>query len=377
MDFDTIIERRNTGSSKWNKYGDRDIIPMWVADMDFQSPPAVLDAIRTRVDHAVFGYTDPTSELIETIVTMLDRKYHWQIQPDWLVWMPGLVSALNVTCRATGDESSAVLTTVPVYHPFMSAPENMQRRLLTVPLVNDNNYWSMDFDALESAITPDTRLFILCNPHNPTGRVYSREELARLAEICAKHDLIICSDEIHCELILDQDKTHLPIATLDADIADRTITLMAPSKTFNLAGLGCSFAVIPNAELRQRFQRAKAGIVPRVNTLGYAAALGAYRDGEPWRKALLDYLRSNRAYLAEAMAELPGLSMNSVEATYLAWIDARDTRLQDSAGFFEEAGVGLHNGAIFKGPGFLRLNFGCPRALLEQALDRMRQALQT
>ena len=375
FDFDTPIDRHDTASLKWAKYEGRDIIPMWVADMDFRSPPAVIEALHQRVAHGVFGYTTALEELIETIISTLQRDYGWEIESDWIVWLPGLVTGLSVTCRAIGDDGDDVLTTVPVYPPFLSAPKYSRRNLLTVPLAEVDGRWVFDFDRLESAITPRTRLFILCNPHNPAGRVFNREEISALVEICRKHDIIICSDEIHCGLVLDEDKNHLPTATLSAEIADRTITLMAPSKTFNVPGLGCSFAIISNPELRKSFRRAASGIVPFVNALGYTAALAAYRDSAQWHRELLNYLRDNRNMVEHSIAEIPGLYMNHVEATYLAWIDMRSSGIQDPLKFFEDAGVGLSDGAQFDGPGFLRLNFGCPRSTLGEALERMQKAM--
>jgi cystathionine beta-lyase len=247
--------------------------------------------------------------------------------------------------------------------------------LIKVPLQETNNHWTLDFDLLEKAITPNTRVFILCNPHNPVGRVFSRDELNSLAAICEKHDMVICSDEIHCDLILDSEMIHIPTATLDAAIAERTITLMSPSKTFNLPGLGCAFAVISEKKLRRRFINAMAGIVPHVNALGYAAAEAAYRDCADWHAALLEYLRDNRDTVARAIADMPRLSMAPVEATYLAWIDLRTADLPDPVRFFEDAGVGLQDGIEFGGPGFVRLNFGCQRPLLHEALDRMKKAM--
>ncbi len=262
-----------------------------------------------------------------------------------------------------------------MYPPFLTAPDNWSRRLVTVPLVQKPHRWEIDFDRLKAAITPRTRLFLLCSPHNPVGRAYSREELATLAAICEEHDIVICSDEIHCGLILDQDKPHIPTAMLSPEIADRTVTLMAPSKTFNLPGLGCSFAIISNLELRNRFRKAMAGIVPSVNALAYTAAEAAYRDGAPWQAALLDYLRRNRDLVSEAVKEMPGLSTTHVEATYLAWIDTRRADLDYPAEFFESAGVGLGNGVYFGSPGFLRLTFGCQRSMLVEGLSKMRDAL--
>ena len=377
FDFDSVIDRRGTGSEKWEKYAGRDILPMWVADMDFRSPPVVVEALRRRTEHGVYGYTKASPGTVEAVVGMLARDFGWAIDPAWLVWLPGLVSGLNVTCRSVGEEGDDVLTLVPVYPPFLSAPRFSRRGLVRVPLHENANRWGIDFERLEAAVTPRTRLFMLCNPHNPVGRVFDPEELQRLAELSLRCGMIVCADEIHCGLVLDPEKRHLPFAALGSEVAERTITLMAPSKTFNLAGLGCSFAVIPSESLRRSFVQAKAGIVPMVNPYGYAAAEAAYRHGEEWRRALIDYLRGNRDTLAEALKRMPGgLSMAAVEGTYLAWIDVRNTGLDESVRFFEEAGVGLQDGREFDGPGFVRLNFGCPRAVLREALARMGRALE-
>jgi cystathionine beta-lyase len=371
-----LIDRRNSASLKWDKYKGRDILPLWVADMDFRSPPAVIEALHQRIDHGVFGYSVVPQELVQVVRSLLLEEYDWEVQGEWIVWLPGLVTGLNVACRAVGNEDDDVVTLTPVYPPFLSAPALSRRNLITVPLVQENGTWAIDFELLECSLTPRTRLLLLCNPHNPVGRVFSRQELSNLAALCEKHDLILCSDEIHCGLILDEDKPHIPIATMGSRIARRIITLMAPSKTYNIPGLACSFAIIPEDGLRKRFLRAMAGIVPHVNTLGFTAALAAFRDGGPWRAELLAYLRKNRNAVQEAVEAMPGLSMSPVEATYLAWIDTRETGLGHPARFFEEAGVGLSDGVEFGGPGFVRLNFGCPRSLLVEALKRMDAALR-
>lgn len=375
FDFDTTLERRGTASEKWDRYAGRDILPLWVADMDFRSPPAVIEALHQRVEHGVFGYTAPPKELVETVITMLEQEYGWPVEEQWLVWLPGLVCGLNVACRAVGENGDEVATFTPVYPPFLTAPKLSGRGLVSVPLVCSGEVWRMDLDALERAITPRTRLLLLCSPHNPVGRVWSRAEQQALLEVAERHDLIICSDEIHAGLVLDEDKRHLPFAALPAGAAHRTITLHAPSKTYNIPGLGCSFAVIPDEWLKRRFRHAMAGIVPHVNLLGYAAALAAYRDGEPWRQALLEYLRGNCDLVLREVAGMPGLRTWPVEATYLAWIDARGLDVDDPAGFFEAAGVGLSDGRPFGAPGFVRLNFGCSRSLLKTALDRMQSAI--
>ncbi len=376
-DFDTLIPRDHSQSLKWDKYAGRDILPLWVADMDFAAPPAVLDALRQRVEHGIFGYTHAPAELVAVILERLQCQYRWRVEADWLVWLPGLVTGLNVACRAVGEEGSAVLTQTPIYPPFLSAPKLSGRRLIEVPLVLRNRRWHIDFAALETAVTADSRLFLLCNPHNPTGRVFNPEELSQLAAFCKRHDLILCSDEIHCELILDPACNHQPLAAFDEELAARTITLMAPSKTFNLPGLGCSFAIISDASLRRRFQQVMAGIVPYVNLFGYTAALAAYRDSDSWHAALLDYLRGNQQQVQDALAAMPGLATTPVEATYLTWIDARQLPVANPAAFFEEAGVGLSDGAEFGAPGFVRLNFACPRSRLTEALQRMARAVAT
>ena len=374
FNFDEIVDRRGTSSEKWDRYRDRDIIPLWVADMDFRSPPAVVEALHARVSHGVFGYTGPSQELVDVVIAHLLRDFGWRVEAEWLVWLPGLVCGLNVLCRAVGGPGDGVATFTPVYPPFLSAPALSGRELIKVPLALHDGRWEMDLDTLERAITPHTKLLLFCNPHNPVGRAWRRDELERLAGIAERHDLVIGSDDIHAGLILDGGTRHLPIATISAETARRTITLLAPSKTFNIPGLGCSFAIIPDPGLRRAFRAAKAGIVPHVNLLGYTAALAAYRDGEPWRQALLSYLRGNRDLVAAEVGRMPGLSATHVEATYLTWIDTRQMGLQHPGRFFEEAGVGLSDGADFDGPGFVRLNFGCPRPLLQEALERMNRA---
>jgi len=374
--FDQLIDRRATSSEKWEKYADSEILPMWVADTDFMSPQPVIDALHQRIDHGVFGYTCTPPELNRLVIERMQALYDWSIEANDLVWLPGLVCGLNLACRTVGGSGSAVLTPAPVYPPFMSAPRLSDRSLIKIPLKRgDDSRTLIDLEALEAAITPDARLLLFCNPHNPGGTLYRREELKALAEIIIRHDLLVCSDEIHCDLILEPGLTHTPIASLGEEIAARTITLMAPSKTYNIAGLGCSFAVIQNPELRQRFQRVRKGIVPDVNLLGYTAALAAYRDGDEWNRAQLNYLRTNRDYLVEAINAIPGLRLDPIEATYLAWIDVSATRLENPPHFFEQAGVGMSPGRDFGDDRFMRLNFGCPRALLEQAVDRIRRAI--
>lgn len=376
FDFDTRIDRLHTASLKWDRYGDRDIIPLWVADMDFRAPPAVIQALARRVEHGVFGYGAAPKALCELVCEVLVNKYSWQVEPEHLVWLPGLVCGLNVACRAVAAKGDEVLTLVPIYPPFLTAPRNSGRGLATVPLVAEDNKWVIDFDGLEKSITPRTRLLLFCSPHNPVGRVYSPKELDMLVSLCDRHDIIICSDEIHCDLILDADKKHVPTATINPEAAARTITLMAPSKTFNIPGLGCSFAVISNSQMRKNFLKAMGGIVPEMNILGFTAAEAAYRDSWDWHAALLEYLRGNSRLVEKEIGRMAGLSMHHVEATYLAWIDARMLDNIYPARFFEAYGVGLSEGSDFGFPGYVRLNFGCSRSLLQQALERMKRAAE-
>ena len=375
FDFDTVIDRSGTGSEKWDRYGE-DVIPLWVADMDFRSPPAVIHALRQRVEHGVFGYTHPTPGVTTAVLEHLERDFSWDVPPEWLVWLPGLVCGLNVLSRSVGEAGDEVITFTPIYPPFMSAPLLSQREVVKVPLLLNDSRWEFDTEALEQAITPRSRLLLLCNPHNPVGRAWSREELRQLADVAERHDLIIGSDDIHAGLILDKGKSHTPIATLSPEIARRTITLLAPSKSYNIPGLGCSFAVISDPGLRSRFKAAAGRIVPHVNLLGFTAAEAAYRYGEPWRQALLAYLRENRDLVTKVIDSIPGLATTHVEATYLAWIDTRGASIEDPGRFFEKAGVGLSNGADFNAPGFVRLNFGCNRSLLMKALTRIKTAVE-
>ncbi|MGB4466775.1 MAG: PatB family C-S lyase [Azovibrio sp.] len=373
FDFEQVPDRRGTDSIKWGKYAGRDVLPLWVADMDFPAPPAVLAALERRIRHGVFGYGAPWPSLIEAVLAHLEGEYGWQVEAEWLVWLPGLVTGLNVACRTV---AGGVLTTTPIYPPFLSAPVYSGRPLQRAGLARQDDRWQLDWEALEAACSAHTELLLWCHPHNPVGRCWSRAELERLAEFACRHGLIVCSDEIHCGLILDAERRHLPFAALGPEAAAQSITLMAPSKTFNIPGLGCAFAVIPDPALRQRFGHAMAGIVPHVNVLGLAACEAAYRDCGAWHQALLTHLRQNRDRLEAAVSGLPGLSMSHVEATYLGWIDARKLHLAKPAAHFEAHGLGFSDGADFGAPGWLRCNFGCTAATLDTALARLRLAVE-
>ncbi|WP_330926765.1 PatB family C-S lyase [Candidatus Sororendozoicomonas aggregata] len=375
--FDTVIDRSNTASLKWDRYKGKDIIPLWVADTDFRAAPEIIEALGQRIDHGIFGYTVPDQELEQLVVERMRNLYQWKIKPQWLVWLPGLVTALNISVRSVAREGETVVVPVPVYYPFLMAPELGGRKSALVQWVEKDGRWQLDMETLEHAITEDTRLLLLCNPQNPNGRVLTRSELEAINQFCQKHQLVVCSDEVHCDLILDDTCQHIPYASLSDYAREHSITLMSPSKTFNLAGFGCAFAIIPNEQLRQRFNSTRKGIVPDPDNMliGFTATKAAYGHGEPWRRSLLAYLRGNHDYLVKAINGIPGLRMKPLEATYLAWIDVSALQLDNPQTFFEQAGVGLSPGAQFGDKNYLRLNFGCSRQLLEKAVDRMAKAV--
>jgi cystathionine beta-lyase len=379
FDFDRIIDRRATGSIKWQYYGE-DVLPMWVADMDFAAPEPVIAALQARVEHGVFGYESHPPALVDAIVARLQELYGWTVAPEAILFLPGVVAAFNLAVQAFLDQGDGLLIQTPVYPPILHAANTagVETHAMELTRGGDGRY-SVDYDLFERTIVDRTRMFLLCNPHNPVGRVFREDELARMAELCLRHDLLICSDEIHCDLIFNGHR-HVPIAALAPEIAARTIALMAPSKTFNIAGLHCSFAVIPDADLRKRYLIARRGVVDSVNLLGYTAALAAYQEGQPWLEALLRYLETNRDFVVAFVQQcMPRITVAPPEGTYLAWLDCRDADIPGNAHtfFLNEARVALNDGATFGsgGEGFVRLNFGCPRALLAEGLKQMRAAL--
>ncbi len=376
--FDELIDRRNSDSIKWKLYGD-DVLPFWVADMDFKSPQPVIDALINRVEHGVFGYPEEDKSLKELICHRMSKLYKWDVISEDIVFLPGVVNGFNLVIQALTDPGKEVLIQTPVYHPFLSAPQNAGAKKVEAPLKMDQNHrYSIDFDQFEDAISENTQLFLLCNPHNPVGRVFTKDELSRMAEICFTHDLYICSDEIHADIVFNGFQ-HVPIASLDKEIAHKTITLMAPSKTYNIAGLGMSFAIAQNHELRDKLIQAKRGIVAHVNVLGMTAASAAYKYGDEWVNQLLVYLWDNWTMMVEFInTNLPEIKVTPQEGTYLAWLDCRQLQLDNPYEFFlKHAKVSFNDGKIFGsgGEGFVRLNFGCPRNMLLEGLQRMKNAL--
>lgn len=377
--FDEILDRRKSESLKWHCY-DEDVLPMWVADMDFRSPETVVRALQERVAEGVFGYPQEPPELTELIVERMQNRYGWKIAKEDVLLAPGVVVGFNWAAHAMTRAGEGILIQTPVYPPFFNASENagLLRQEMELTLQADGSY-AIDFDRFEQAITSETRMFLLCNPHNPVGRVFTYEELSRMAEICLKHKVGICSDEIHSDLLFSGTQ-HIPIASLNPEIAMNTLTIIAPSKTFNIAGLECSALIVQNPEIRENLKKAKLGLVGHINLMGLIAALEAYRSGQAWLDELLVYLQSNRDFLFKTVnEELPGIHMAKPEATYLAWLDCREANLPGTAGdfFAKQARVGMNEGELFGkgGEGFVRMNFGCPRSMLVEALERMKKAL--
>ena len=380
FDFDRVHDRRATDSNKWRKFPP-DVLPLWVADMDFPSPPAVVAALQARVAQGFFGYLTEHPELPAVVAERVGKRYGWRVAPEAVVLLPGVNVANNFAASALAAPGESILLQTPAYPPILRAAGNLARvRVEHVLTRESDGRYVVDLAAFAAAITPRTKAFMLCNPHNPVGRVYTRVELERMAAICLDRGLTIVADEIHCDLLLDG-RPHVPMASLSPEVEARTITFMAPSKTFNLPGLKCAVAIVPNATLRERLTTAMGDLMSKPNVLGHTAAVAAYREGDAWLEALLRYLAANRDFLADYVrTKLPGITMSPVEGTYLAWLDCRATGIPggDPFTFFlERAKVALNDGRLFGlgGTGFVRLNFGCPRALLTEGLERMRSAL--
>ena len=397
-DFDRVIDRRGTNSAKWKFFGS-DILPLWVADMDFPAPEPVLEALHRAVEHGIFGYEFPTKELRETIAGRMDKLYGWQVSPEMVVATPGVIAGFNAAARTLCKEGQGILIQPPVYPPFLSVHMNSglvrQDALLKMTAEGATLRYTVDFDVFERAVNSggaQTGMFLLCNPHNPTGQAYSRDDLVRMAEICLRNEIFICSDEIHSELLLGGPSTsdqiavqHIPIASMNLEIANCTITLIAPSKTFNVAGLNCAFAIIPNPDLLRRYKNTTEQMAMHVNSLGLAAAQAAFSGAcDDWLVALRSYLTSNRDFLIECVkSEFYGIRGTVPDATYLAWLDCnelvRSGRFNSTphALFLKKSKVALNEGKEFGpgGDGFVRLNFGCSRKTLEDALERMKAAL--
>ncbi|MCC2607676.1 MalY/PatB family protein [Planctobacterium marinum] len=374
-DFDTIIDRRETYSMKWQKYQGKDILPLWVADTEFKCADEILTAIKQRTDHGLLGYHLPAryEPANEAVCRWLSKQHGWDIQPEWIVWTPGVVPAFNVACQAYCQPGDKVIVQTPNYPPLLAAPgiNNLQR--VDIPTIVENDRWTIDLNALEEAAKdPACKIFIVCNPGNPAGTVFTQQELSEIARICEQNKVLLISDEIHCDLVLDEQAKHLPAGALP-ELQNSSVTLMAASKTFNVAGLGTSFAIIPDARLRASFSKAMMGIMPWVTILGLVATETAFTQCDQWYDTLLQYLRKNRQFLFEEINQIDGFNMLLPQATFLAWIDASKLGVDLPQAYVEAKGVGPSPGADFGDKNFIRINFGCPKSYLEQAVQRLKR----
>ncbi|MEW6186923.1 MAG: MalY/PatB family protein [Thermodesulfobacteriota bacterium] len=393
-DFDRVIERRNTDSSKWDTvkalFGREDVLPMWVADMDFPTAEPIVEALRKRADHPFYGYTQPGPGVFEAVVERMQRKYNWTIQPEWVVFTPGVVPALNMAVRALARPGDEIIIQEPVYYPFFPAVTGAGCQIVNNGLQLKGEQYEMDLEDLENQFRPRVgmtplprriKALILCNPHNPVGRLWNRKELEGLGEIALRQGIPVISDEIHCE-ILFQGQHHTPFAALSKEFEQNCIVCLAPSKTFGLAGLEVSSLIIPNKKLRQSFAVTRAGILPGPNIFGYAALEAAYRHGDEWLDQMLAYLQGNLDFLLNYLKEdIPRIKTVRPQGTYLVWLDCRDLGLDDPGlrDFMRtKARVGLDDGFLFgkAGSGFQRMNIACPRSILEEGLERIKKAVE-
>ncbi len=372
--FDKEIDRTNTHCEKWDKYKGQDVIPAWVADMDFSSPMCIIEALGRRVEHGIFGYTAIDEDTYDSVINFIKRHHNWEIKKEWIVWVNGVVPSMNIACKILNDKEK-VITTTPIYPHFVKAPKNANKKLAQVPLKEINNRWIIDFDEFESKISSTCKLFLFCNPHNPGGTVFNKDELEKISDICIKHDLIICTDEIHADLVINPKAKHIPIASLNDEIKERSITLMAPSKTFNIAGLQSSYAIIPNKDLRLKFQKELRGMGSGINLLAITATKSAYNNGDIWLSELKKYLLENYELIKSFVYENKDLKMLSNDATFLAWIDCSLLHVKSPYELFLKYGLGLSDGSAFGDTSFVRLNFATTKKNLQEILFRMQDAI--
>ncbi|RJS62393.1 MalY/PatB family protein [Bacillus sp. PK3_68] len=383
--FDQKINRYDTDSLKWDKtkrlFGDENILPMWVADMDFTSPPPVIDALKRRVDHGAFGYTVRSNSYFEAFINWMERRHNWTINKRWIRCTPGIMPAISLAIQKFTEPEDKILIQTPVYHPYPHIVKNNRRETVNSSLIMKNGKYEMDYEDLERKIDSGVKMLLLCNPHNPVGRVWTREELVKLGEICMRYNVLVLSDEAHCDLVY-KGHTHIPFASISNEFSENSITCTAPSKPFNIAGLQISNVVISNAPLREAFTEAVDALhLGSSNTLSLTAAESAYRFGDEWLDALIEYVEGNLDYLIKFIeTKLSKIKVIKPEGTYLAWLDCRELEMNAGAleKFFQkEAKVAFDEGYKFGlgGEGFTRVNMACPRALLEEGLNRIEKAV--
>ncbi|MGL4913441.1 MAG: MalY/PatB family protein [Romboutsia sp.] len=383
--FDAVIDRSNNYAAKWSemdkKYGTNDLLPMWIADMDFKAAPCIIDALKERLDQGIYGYTTRPTSYNESIVNWVDRRYGWKIKPEWLMFSPGVIPAISMIINELTNENDKIMIQEPVYSPFNSVVKQNKRELVISPLVKleDGNY-VMDYEDIEAKIK-DVKMFILCNPHNPVGRVWSKEELKRLGDICLKHNVLVISDEIHSDIILKNNK-HIPFGSISEEFAQNSITCMAPTKTFNIAGLQTSQVILPNEKHYKILDDAFIRIdIRRNNSFSLVATEAAYNKGEEWLEDYLEYLEENIDFAINYINEkIPSLKVKKPEGTYLLWVDFSETGLSNeeiSKALVEKGRVALNAGESFGigGSGYQRINLACPRSMVEEGLNRIRKAI--
>ncbi|MDR0698721.1 MAG: PatB family C-S lyase [Tannerella sp.] len=384
-DFDEIINRKGTNCVKYDmlkeRFGDEDLLPLWVADMDFRTPDFILDALKKRCEHPVFGYTYPSEDYYRSIIAWNRELHGWDIKREWLSFIPGIVRGIAFVIGKFTQEGDKIIIQPPVYHPFRLVPENMRREVVRNPLRLVNGVYEMDFDNLESVIDEKCKILILSNPHNPAGIVWSKDSLQKLASICAANGIIVISDEIHSEMIYPSFK-HYPFATVSDEAASCSITFAAPSKTFNIAGIVASYAIVPEKHLREEFYSyLEAGEFNEGSLFSYIATTAAYTYGAEWRRQMLDYVIKNVMFTDEYLKKhIPQIKACMPQASFLVWLDCRELELNHEELielFKRRARLALNDGAIFgaEGNGYMRINVGCPRSTLETALDRLKKAI--
>lgn len=384
--FDEIIDRKGTNCVKYDqleeRFGDGNLIPLWVADMDFRTPDFIVNALRKRCDHEIFGYTFDSDEYYQSIINWVHYKHDWNIEREWLSYIPGIVKGIAFAVQCFTEKGDKIIIQPPVYHPFRIVPESLGREIVYNPLILGEEGYQMDFEQLEQVIDDRCKLLILSSPHNPGGIVWSKETLIRLAEICARRGILVISDEIHAEMAFPQYK-HRPFASVSQEAANNSITFMAPSKTFNIAGIVTSYAIVPNEVIRKRFYSfLEAGEFNAGTIFAYTATIAAYTYGAEWLQQMRNYIMDNVRFVSDYLKyHIPSIKVYQPQASFLVWLDCRELRLPQEelvTLFTKKAGLALNDGAVFGpgGEGFMRLNIGCPRSILEQALDSLKKALK-
>lgn len=385
--FDEPVNREGSGCIKYDlrkeTFGKSDVIPMWVADMDFLTPEFIVRALQERMNHNIYGYSLRSPQYYGSIISWHKRRHNWAIEKDWIIFTPGVVPALNMATLAFTNPGDSVIVQPPVYFPFFSAVESHGRKLIYNRLAETADGWRMDFDALEKSIENNTKMLILSNPHNPVGRVWTREELVKITEICLRHNLLILSDEIHCDLVLPG-YTHVPVASLTPETAERTVTCIAPSKTFNLAGMSTSSIIIANPALRKEFRKITDSLhISNGNIFGTVASEAAYTSGDQWLDELLSYIDGNIEFTVDYLGKMiPEIIPSATEATYMIWLDCRKLGMKGSelmSFFVNRAGIGMNEGSSFGpgGEGFMRMNVATTRAVLKKALENIERAVSS